>query len=241
MTDTLMQGGSPAGSRALERTLAATLAALGAGALAFLSPPLAVLSLAALAAAALMRGQAMRGRLASLAGPVLAAVITSAFAGVAGAVGAIFLWRLFEETRWSVGEFARLRVLSGLPPRTHWAAAAHVWLTPIYGASLVAFSAPHMIAGLPLDLPHVPAWVPFIAGMLALGASFEWALRQAVDWRLGQLATAPAAHLLAHHVVFLAAFGLGLDVSAGIVAILGWRLAHAAQLRLPQASFTAVP
>jgi hypothetical protein len=96
-----------------------------------------------------------------------------------------------------------------------------------------------MIAGLPLDLPHVPAWVPLALGALAAGAFFDWALARAADWRLGELAPSPAAHLLAHHAVFLLAFGLGLDVSAGIVMLMAWRLAHAAPLR--QASFTAVP
>jgi hypothetical protein len=96
-----------------------------------------------------------------------------------------------------------------------------------------------MIAGLPLDLPHVPVWVPMLTGALAAGALFDWGLRRAADWRLGELAAAPAAHLLTHHALFLMAFGFSLDVSAGIVAIMAWRLAHAAPLR--QASFTAVP
>jgi len=105
--------------------------------------------------------------------------------------------------------------------------------------TLVAFTAPHMVAGLPLDLPHVPAWVPVAVGVIAVGAIFDWGLRRAADWRLGELATAPALHLLTHHAIFLVAYGLTLDVSAGIAAMAAWRLAHAAPLR--QASFTAVP
>jgi hypothetical protein len=96
-----------------------------------------------------------------------------------------------------------------------------------------------MIAGLPLDLPHVPVWVPLTAGVLAIGALFDWGLRRAADWRLGELAAAPAAHLLTHHILFMLAFGLMIDVSAGIVALAAWRLAHAVPLR--QASLTAVP
>jgi hypothetical protein len=45
--------------------------------------------------------------------------------------------------------------------------------------------------------------------------------------------------MLSHHLLFVLAFGLMLDVSAGIVAMLAWRLAHAAPARQP--SFTAVP
>ncbi len=222
---------------ALERTSLATLAALGAGAAALLWPPLALLALAILGAGALMRGP-RRLNAAALLGPVLAACAVGAFAGLAGAVGVIFIWRLFEDARWSAAHAARL---SGRATRGLRLADAHVWLTPLYGATVAAFTAPHMIAGLPLDLPHAPLWVPLAAGLLAGGAIFDWALRQAVDWRLGQLAVAASAHLLAHHALFLLAFGVGLDVSAGIVALIAWRLAHAAELRWPQLSFTAVP
>lgn len=226
---------------ALEFSLASALVALGIGALAMLSPPLALLGLAALAAAALMHGPTTRPRMRTLVGPLLAAATIGAFTGLAGSVGVIFLWRLFEDAKWSVAEAGRLRRVAGLAPNANWALGAHAWLTPLFGATLVAYTAPHMVAGLPLDLPHLPLWAPLAAGVLATGAVFDWALRQAVDWRLGQLAGAPAAHLLAHHLLFLVAFGIGLDVSAGIAALLAWRLAHAAQLRLPQASFTAVP
>jgi hypothetical protein len=82
-----------------------------------------------------------------------------------------------------------------------------------------------MVAGLPLDLPHVPMWLPVGVGALAGCAFFDWGLRRAADWRLGELAVAPAAHLLTHHAIFLLAFGLTLDVSAGIAALLAWRLA----------------
>jgi hypothetical protein len=92
-----------------------------------------------------------------------------------------------------------------------------------------------MIAGLPLDLPHVPSWVPLGIGALTAGALFDWGLRRAADWRLGELAAAPAAHLLTHHAIFLLAFGFSFDVSAGIVALIAWRLAHAAPLALSAA------
>lgn len=223
------------------RNLGAALAALSAGAIAMASPQVAVLVLAALGARALMRAESVRFDIAALMGPALAALIVGAFVGLAGAIGVLFVWRMFADTRWSVAEAARLAVAAGRPAETSLKALAHAWLTPMFGVAIVAFTAPHMIAGLPLDLPHVPIWVPISCGVLAIGAVFDWALRRAADWRLGELAAAPAAHLLAHHVVFLLAFGLMLDVSAGIVALAAWRLAHAAPLRAPQPSLTAVP
>lgn len=226
-------------TQSLGRGRLALLIALATGALATLSPPLALLALAGLASLVLMRGESVRVDLGALAGPVIAALVVGGFVGVAGGIGVLFVWRLFADTRWSVAEASRLAIAAGRPGETTRKALAHAWLTPLYGLALVAYTAPHMVAGLPLDLPHVPVWVPLGLGALAAGAFFDWGLRRAADWRLGELAAAPAAHLLAHHTLFLAAFGLNFDVSAGVVALIAWRLAHAAALRQP--NFTAVP
>jgi hypothetical protein len=224
-----------------DHTLAPLALALGAGAVALIAPPVALLVVAMLGAGVLMRRETQRIDLTSLAGPVFAALIVGAFVGLAGGIGVVFVWRLFADTRWSVGEAQRLALAAGRPAEASWKSLAHAWLTPLFGLTLVAYTAPHMIAGLPLDLPHVPMFVPATVGVLAAGMFFDWALKRAADWRLGELAAAPALHLLTHHAVFLLAFGLMIDVSAGVVALLVWRLAHAAPIMLPQASFTAVP
>lgn len=219
---------------AIDRGALAAFGALTLGAVSVLSPPLAILGLAALGARALLGGEHIRFDIASFVGPVMAALIVGAFVGQAGAIGVIFIWRLIADTHWSVGEAKRLAAAAGRPAETTLKALAHAWMTPIYGLTLVAYTAPHMIAGLPLDLPHVPVWVVIGAGVLAAGAFFDWGLRRAADWRLGELARAPAAHLLIHHVLFLVAFGLMIDVSAGVVMLAAWRLLHAAPARIAQ-------
>lgn len=237
--------GAEAAEAAAEHSLLQLLIALSAGAAALAAPPLALLILALLAARALLCAT-VRIELAAIAGPLAGAAIVGATVGLAAGIGVLFGWRLIVDARWSAAQIAKLTIVAGRPSEATWPALAHMWLTPIYGLALVAYTAPHMIAGLPLDLPHVPFWVPLIAGGLAAGAVFDWGMRRSVDWRLGELAAAPAAHALAHHTVFLAAFGLTLDVSAGIIAIAAWRLAHAAPLQMTwrrqfQPSFTAVP
>jgi hypothetical protein len=212
----------------IDRGASAALGALMLGAVSLLSPPLAILGLAALAARALLNGEYIHFDVVSFVGPVVAALIVGAFVGLAGAIGVIFVWRLVADTRWSVSEAKRLSAAAGRPAETTFKALAHAWMTPIYGLTLVGYTAPHMVAGLPLDLPHVPVWVVIGAGILAAGAFFDWGLRRAADWRLGELARAPAAHLLVHHVLFLVAFGLMIDVSAGVVMLAAWRLMHAA-------------
>lgn len=219
------------------RSAAPLAGAVGVGGVAVVSPILALALLAGLASCALVRRSAQRIAFAALAGPALAALIVGVFAGLDGAVGVIFVWRLFADARWSIAEAKRRAVLAGRLNETGAASLAHAWTTPVFGLTLVAYTAPHMVAGLPLDLPHVPLFAPIAAGVVAGVAVFDWALRRAAEWRLNDLAPAPAAHLLAHHALFLLAFGAGLDLSAGIVAMAAWRLAHAAR----QPSFTAVP
>ncbi|HET9229773.1 MAG TPA: hypothetical protein VFO00_00705, partial [Vitreimonas sp.] len=179
----------------LPDTLAPFAVALSAGAVALIAPPAALLVVAALGAHALMRRQAQRIDLVALAGPAFATLIVGAFVGLAGAIGVLFVWRLISDTRWSIREAQRLAHAAGRPAEAGRKSLAHAWTTPLYGLALVAYTAPHMIAGLPLDLPHVPFWIPLVFGVIAAGAIFDWALRRAADWRLGELAAAPALHL----------------------------------------------
>lgn len=229
-----MSARAEAGKRIIIGTGASALGiALAAFGVALAAPPAALLLLALLGARALMRdGARPRFDLPALAGPALATLIAGFFVGLAGAVGVLFVWRLYRDTRWSVGEAKRLAIAAGRPGEIAPLQIAHAWLTPLFGLCMVAFTAPHMVLGLPLDLPHVPALVPMIAGAAAGAALFDWLLRRAADWRLGELEPAPAAHLAAHHLLFLLAYGVTLDLSAGLVALIAWRLAHAAPVNL---------
>ena len=227
---------------AVSQSLAALVAAIVAGGVALISPPMALSVLAALAARVLLRAEhAPKFNIATLAGPALAACVVGSFVGLAGAVGVLFVWRLQADVRWSLGEAARLARANARPAQATWRSLAHGWMTPAYGLALVAFTSPHIIAGLPLDLPHIPVWVPAAAGAVALVVVADWLLRRAADWRLGEIAVAPTVHMLTHHALFLLAFGAMFDLSAGIVTLAAWRLVHAAPFGSAQASLTAVP
>jgi hypothetical protein len=227
---------------AVLQSFGALIAALAVGAIALLSPPTALLMLAALAARALLRAEPTpHVNIAAFAGPGLAACIVGSFAGLAGAAGVLFVWRLHADVRWSLGEAARLARANARPAQATWRSLAHGWMTPAYGLALVAYTSPHIIAGLPLDLPHIPVWVPVTAGSVALVIVADWLLRRAADWRLGEVAVAPTVHMLTHHALFMLAFGVMFDLSAGIVALTAWRLVQAAPFKSAQASLTAVP
>lgn len=223
------------------RSVTCLAVALIAGLLAVVAPLAAILLLAAMGARALMQGGEVRFDAYALVGPLLAAVLVGLVVGPAGAMGVLFVWRLQSDTRWSIGEAALLATISGRPSETTLRALAHLWLAPLYSLALVAYTSPHMIAGLPLDLPHLPVWTPIAAGCIAFMGFADWALRAAADWRLGELAVAPAMHVLTHHALFLLAYGITGDVSSGVVAMVAWRLLHAAPLGVAQASLTAVP
>lgn len=192
-------------------------------------PQLGLLGLSILGGCALLRTSSFDLR--PLIGPGAAALIVGAFVGLDGAIGVLFVWRVVSDARWSMVHAERLG-------ETRGATLRHVWVTPMHGLAMVAFTAPHMVAGFPLDLPHVPIWLPLATACLVVAALFDWGLRCAAHWRLGELHARPAAFLASHHAMFLLAFGLGLDLSAGVVALVAWRLIHAA---LPQPSLTAVP
>ena len=209
----------------------ALLIALGAGLAALIAPPLALLALGLLVARALLQGHMPQLKLAAIVGPLFAAIIVGGAVGLAGAIGVMFAWRLIADARWSINEARRLALAAGRVNEMGFRALAHAWSTPLYGLAVVAYTAPHLVMGLPLDLPHVPMLVPAALGVAAGALVFDWALRRLADWRLGEIAAAPAMHLGAHHALFLLAYGLTLDVSAGLVAMLAWRLVHAAPLR----------
>src|SRR5262245_1842648 len=130
-------------------TVTPLLIALCAGGAALLWPPLSLLVLALLGARLLMRGE-VRIDFAQMAGPIVASLIVGAFVGLAGAIGVLFVWRMYADTTWSVTEAKRLAMAAGRPAETQFKALAHAWATPLYGVTIVAFTAPHMIAGLPL-------------------------------------------------------------------------------------------
>lgn len=220
---------------ALVRTGEALAWASAAAFAAFAWPPLALLIVAGLAARALT-GAWRLPRIVDIAAPVAAAFAVGAVIGLAAGIGTIFVWRVIADARWSIREEARLAEIAGVARTPHM--RLHLFLTPLFALSMVAYTAPHLLAGLPLDLPHLPIWVPIACAVLAGAALFDWVIRCAAEARLDGLAPGPAAHALAHHSIFLIAYASTQDISAGLMAFLAWRLAYAAPR---QASLTAVP
>ena len=207
------------------------MAALAVGAVSLFSPPLAVLGLALLAARVLFGGESVRIDWLTLIGPALAALIVGLFFGLPGAIGdalrvAAVRRHALEHRRSN----APCRALPDVLRKRHCKALAHAWMTPLFGLMLVAYTAPHMIAGLPLDLPHVPVWLVIGVGILAAGAVFDWGLQRAADWRLANSPKRPRRTSSSTTLSSCVAFGLMIDVSAGVVMLIAWRLAHAAPL-----------
>ena len=85
----------------------ALLAATLIGLTALVAPPLALLLLAGVAAYVLMRADNLRFDFGALAGPAFAAIAVGAILGLASGIGVLFVWRMYQDTRWSVREAAR--------------------------------------------------------------------------------------------------------------------------------------
>lgn len=152
----------------LNRIGSALALAAGAALAALIAPPLSLLILALLAARLCLGNGAahLEFRWRDITPPIVAAFAVGAFMGLAAGIGMIFVWRVIADTRWSQRESTRLADIAGLS-RPRWA-RAHLWLTPLFALSMVAYTSPHMVAGLPLDLPHIPFWAPLILGAVAL-------------------------------------------------------------------------
>ena len=229
----MMQGQNRLSARSGETFAAASAAGLAA----VIAPPAALLALALLLARAVLNGaRPTRIKIIDIAAPIAAAAAVAGALGLAAGVGMLFVWRVIADTRWSMAQAARMGAIAGVSRSR--LAQAHMWATPLLGLAIVAYTAPHMVAGLPLDLPHIPGWVPLGCAALAGVALFDWLLRLATEWRLGSLRAAPAAHEAAHHVLFVLAYAAAQDVSAGLVVLIAWRLAHA-QPRLERVSAPA--
>jgi len=199
-----------------------------AGGAALIAPPLALLVLTVLAVRALLRGDGLRLDPLTLLGPIVAALTVGAMIGAAAGVGVLFIWRLAADTNWSLSHARHLAQAAGAPGQARLSSLAHAIATPAFGLAFVAFTSPHMVMGAPLDLPHAPFYVPLALGAVAAFLVFDWALRRAADWRLGDLARAPTAHLAAHHALFFIAYAGVVDLSTGLVMVAAWRLVHAA-------------
>ncbi|MBI1250658.1 MAG: hypothetical protein GC189_04215 [Alphaproteobacteria bacterium] len=175
---------------------------------------------------------------AAMAPPLAACVLVGLLWGWDGALGLFLLWRMFVDARWSVRAVRFAQAAHGATVERH-GRGAHLWLTPALCAVWVAFTAPHALFGMQLDLPHAPIWaLAAIAGITAI-AILEWAVRQAALWRLGDLAHEPAIRAAAHHAMFLFAFLLLPDLSSAVLAMIAWRVFSAATVSYP--SLTAVP
>lgn len=212
-----------------DRTRFAAAAAFATLALGLIAPPLALLALACAVAGVCVTRTALRTSWRDCIGPGAAIAAVGLTWGWDGAMGAVFAWRVIADARWSGREAQRLARTAGAPQDTRFG-ALHAWMTPALALAVAAHTAPHVLLGLPLDLPHLPWIAPALLGAATAFALFDWGVRRLAEWRLGGLAAAPAQHALAHHALFLGAYVFSGDLSAGLIAMIVWRLTQAPRL-----------
>jgi hypothetical protein len=189
---------------------------------ALIAPALGLLVLAALAALALTRPhQPVAWRLGAFEICGLVAVISAAVAaGLAGATGAAFVWFVADAAR------ACLRDARGIGAGAHGFRGERVavFLAAGFAILMVAASAPHVVMGLPLDLPHPPANLIVLVGVAYSLAVADWLLRVLARWRLGEGALAPAMDAACFHMLLLIGFVASSDASAGLAALMAYRM-----------------
>ena len=216
-------------SASLRDTAAATGAALTALIVAILTPIGGLLLLAGLAAGALMAtAPRLSWRPDRLAwGGLIAAAAAGAAAGAPGFVGGLFCWFLADSARAAVRRSAACAGAAPYPVSER----LPLILVAVFAALLVAAAAPHVVMGLPLDLPHPPMALMVGVGVAYALCAVDAVVRVLARWRLGESRPAQVAADASFHVVVLAGFVLSADVSAGVVALIAYRLTLAIGLR----------
>jgi hypothetical protein len=216
-------------SPAQREQLAAAGAALVALAVSLAAPIAGLLVLAGLVAAALMSNRPRPSwrpdRLAW--GGLIVAAAAGVAAGAPGFVGGLFCWFLADSARAAV---RRSAIYAGAaPPRL--SERLPLILVAVFVGLLVAAAAPHVVMGLPLDLPHPPLALIIAAGVAYALTAVDWLVRILARWRLGESRPSQVAADAAFHAVVLAGFVVSNDVSAGVVALTAYRLTLAVSLR----------
>ncbi|MFZ4121037.1 MAG: hypothetical protein ACOYKM_05170 [Caulobacterales bacterium] len=221
--------------------------------------PGSLLVVAAMVALAALNGKLVAPRLdrSAICGLSLL-VLGVLWQGIPGAMGAAFTWLMVDSIR---SVFAQSVRVGQMEPGGYGRnlLRLHLILLPVFAFSLVAAAAPHVLLGLPLDLPHPPVVAVIALGLMTILACAEVLLRGLTRWRLGEPRWLAAAHDMSWLVLILVAFILASDISAGVMGLIAFRLAFLADLRLPaprevreaieglkpqptlQPSFTAVP
>lgn len=221
--------------------------------------PGSLLVVAAIVALAALNGKLVAPRLDRSAMCGLSLLVLGVlWQGLPGAMGAAFTWLMVDSIRSVFAQSVRVGQMEpGGDGRN--LLRLHLVLVPLFGFSLVAAAAPHVLLGLPLDLPHPPVGVVIALGVITILVCAEAVLRGLTRWRLGEPRWLAAAHDMSWLVLILVAFVLAGDLSAGVMGLIAFRLAFLADLRLPaphdvrealeslkpqpalQPSFTAVP
>lgn len=216
-------------SPAQRDSLAAAGAALVALAVSMAAPVAGLLVLAGLVAAALMSNRPVAAwrpdRLAW--GGLMVAAAAGAAAGAPGFVGGLFCWFLADSARAAV---RRSAVFAGAAPQ-RISERLPLMCVAAFAGLLVAAAAPHVVMGLPLDLPHPPMALIVAAGVAYALTAVDWLVRILARWRLGESRPSQTAADASFHAVILAGFVLSNDVSAGVVALIAYRLTLAIPLR----------
>jgi hypothetical protein len=143
----------------------------------------------------------------------------AAAAGLAGAVGALFCWYVVDAAR----QQARVSRATTAGTQTR-SEALHLWLAAMFAILIVAASAPHMVMGVPLDLPRPPSQLIIAAGLAYSIAVVDWIVRALARWRLGENPWAAFTGEAALHLALLTAFAICADVSAGVTGLVAYRL-----------------
>lgn len=150
------------------------------------------------------------------------------FIGIWSVVTIYFFWQWYHYTRQAYGISAFYRRKSNIkitatPQLLDYLA---LWAVPVWGVISRCAQGWETFLFLPVWLPYTPQWLESIVGVIACGILLAWIAMKLFDWSKGQLAYAPFAFLMSHHLTFFIAYIYIPDITIGWLVANIWHNAQ---------------
>ncbi len=158
---------------------------------------------------------------------LLAVAALYAVVGMWAVVTIYFFWQWYHYTRQSYGIATFYRKKAGHPVEENkYIALATIWSVPVWGILYRCAQGWDEFLFLPMRVPPVPMWVPFIAGIISLALIMNWAVSLFRAWNKGSVPIGHTLYMLSHFTTFGISYVVIKDINTGWLVANIWHNAQ---------------